>query len=147
MAKIHWPRTDQRSLCGQPLLNFTGNGQDVTCERCKKLLPEVRRTAWDLLNDEGPPAPPEKPKRVRKPRAKPVDRTNSMTESFKIAYGVEPAGESQKPLPVTLFVQDRLRLEERASREAVQYRVRIPWQAWSFLGALIAMAVARWWFK
>lgn len=139
MAKVHWHKAEGSSMCGRAHVQFTGNGQDVTCEHCKKLLPEVRRTAWDLLNDEEPPPAPEKPKRVRKSRpTKVVDRTNSMTEGFKIAYGVEPVL-NQKPPPAP-------------SREGgglldvqVQYRVRIPWQAWAFvLVALGLLLIAAW---
>jgi hypothetical protein len=74
MAKVHWNKSAATSMCGLSTVTvnveFTANGQDVSCERCKKFLPEVRRTAWDLLLDEEKPVDPAKPKQVRKPKPK-----------------------------------------------------------------------------
>ncbi len=84
MAKVHWNKSADTSMCGlnstSMSIEFTSNGQDVSCERCKKLLPVVRRTAWDLLIDEERPVEPAKPKQVRKPKAKKVPVEPGLTE-------------------------------------------------------------------
>lgn len=88
MAKVHWNKSVSTSLCGLNTVSvnveFTSNGTDVTCERCRKLLPLVRRTAWDLLIDEEKPneepVEPEKPKRVRKAKLKTSPAEPSLTE-------------------------------------------------------------------
>ena len=71
-------------------VEFTNQGQDVTCERCKKFLPEVRRTAWDLISGEEPPqVQPIEVRKPKKPRAKPkVNRTNSQAANSGIAHGL-----------------------------------------------------------
>ena len=73
LRKVHWPG-EGKAVCGYTTDRLALNAQEVSCERCKKILPEVTRTAWDLILDEDHSPPVVKPKRVRKapaPKAPP----------------------------------------------------------------------------
>jgi hypothetical protein len=100
LRKIHWPG-EGKAVCGYTTDRLALNAQEVSCERCKKLLPEVTRTAWDLILDEDHSPPVAKPKRTRKPKPKPAPilpevivrraprRQDSMLDTFAQVYGVE----------------------------------------------------------
>lgn len=76
MPKTHWPDGDNRSICGlvypDVQLQFSLDASSVTCERCKKLLPEPTRTIWDRISDEDYQPPPPRPRR-RRPKQEPVE--------------------------------------------------------------------------
>lgn len=85
MPKTHWPDGDNRSICGlvypDVQLQFSLDASSVTCERCKKLLPEPTRTIWDRISDEDYQPPPPRPRRRRPPRQEPVKLKEEEYES------------------------------------------------------------------
>ena len=74
VAKTHW-KIDKNTACGRSArtVEVSNVASGVSCEICKRKIPAVARSAWDLILDEDRPEPePEaakpKPKKPRKPK-------------------------------------------------------------------------------